>query len=358
MEENKNQKLTFSVVESKKMEIPEYTENTNTSTYVSWGSDNKFPDFINMLYNESATARACIDGVSNFICGNGVSVVGGERWKEQINRRGDTIEDLIAAISVDVMKFYGFSIQVIFNKLGVPVELYPLDFSRIRLNADATKVYYARKWGGYTGKFDVYDAFNLEKVDPKTYTQVYVWRDPSSRKVYPTAYWRGCWRDCMSEISASKYVLNSLSNGMAAKAMITIPNKTGLMGDDEKAKIQESIQTKFCGPDAENSFFLYFQEEGEDQLKVDMLHQEDDSDRFKTIRDSARENCFISFRVTPNLLGLPTATTGFNEQEFGEAFKLVQKTLVSPIQKKIERALKKVMGLEDITILPFSLETE
>ena len=31
MEENKNQKLTFSVVESKKMEIPEYTENTSTA---------------------------------------------------------------------------------------------------------------------------------------------------------------------------------------------------------------------------------------------------------------------------------------------------------------------------------------
>lgn len=355
---DKGQKVTFSVVESKRVEIPEYTENTNTTTYVSWGTDNKFPDFINMLYNESATARACIDGISNFICGNGVDIKGGERWKNEINRRGDTVEDLLVAVSTDIMKFYGFAVQVIFNKLGVPVEFYALDFSRIRISADGKKVYYAKKWGGYTGKFEVFDAFNLDNVDPKTYTQVYVWRDPSSRKVYPTAYWRGCWRDCLSEISASKYVLNSLSNGMAVKSMVTIPNKTGLLTDDDKSKIQESLQTKFCGPDAENSFFLYFQEEGEDQLKVDMLHQEDDSDRFKTIRDSARENCFISFRVTPNLLGLPTATTGFNEQEFGEAFKLVQKTLVGPIQRKIERALKKLMGVEEINILPFNLETE
>ena len=192
---DKGQKVTFSVVESKRVEIPEYTENTNTNTYVSWGADNKFPDFINMLFNESATARACIDGISTFICGNGVDIKGGERWKNEINRRGETVEDLLSAISTDIMKFYGFAVQVIFNKLGVPVEFYALDFSRIRLSADGKKVYYAKKWGGYTGKFEVFDAFNLENVDPKTYTQIYVWRDPSSRKVYPTCYWRGCWRE-------------------------------------------------------------------------------------------------------------------------------------------------------------------
>ena len=89
-----------------------------------------------------------------------------------------------------------------------------------------------------------------------------------------------------------------------------------------------------------------------------MLKQEDESQKFETIRNSARQNIFISFRATPNLFGLPTATTGFNEQEFNESFKLYQKTVIAPMQKKIERALKKVMGLEDINILPFSLESE
>ena len=355
--EKESQKVTFSVVESRRVEIPEYTENTNTTSYVPWGIDNKFPEFITTIYNESSTARACIDGTANFICGNGVEVKGGERFKDQVNRRGDTVEDLLSAVAVDVMKFYGFAVQVIFNKLGVPVEFYALDFSRVRLSADGRKVYYAKKWGGYTGKYEVFDAFNLDSIDPEKMTQVYVWKDPSSRRVYPTCFWRGSWRDCLSEISASKYVLNSLSTGMSAKAMVNIPNKTGLLTDDDKAKIQEAISTKYCGPDAENSFFLYFQEEGEDQLKVDMLEQKDESQKFETIRNSARENIFIGFRCTPNLLGLPSATTGFNEQEFNESFKLYQKTVVSPLQKKIERAFKKFMGLEDMAILPFSLES-
>ena len=351
-----NQKVTFSVVEPRRVEIPEYTENLNTSSYVAWGPDNKFPQFINMIYEESATARSIIDGTVNYVCGNGVSVEGGERFKEQVNRRGDTIEDLINAIATDVLKFNGFAVQVIYNKLGVPVEFYSLDFSRIRLNADCTKVYYARKWGGYTGKYEVFDAFNLSKIDPDKMTQVYVWRDSSSRKIYPTPYWRGSWRDCLAEIAASKYVLSSLSNGLAVKTMVTIPNKTGMLTDDDKEKIQKSIQERFCGPDAESSFFLYFQEEGEDQLKVDPIEVKDESDKFDKIKSSARENIFISFRATPNLFGLPNATTGFNEQEFLEAFKLYQKTMVAPIQKKIQRALEKVMGLEKLPILPFNLE--
>ena len=352
----KIEKVKFSVVEPQKPYIPEYSENLNSVTYVNWGQDNAFPQFINTLYNESPTVRACIDGTVNYIGGNGVDLGEGQaRWDDEVNRRGDTMSDLITAIATDMLKFNMFAIQVIFNKLGVPVELYPLDMARVRISADGRKVYYAKKWGSYTSKYEEFDAFNLERINPEKMTQIYVWKDPSARTVYAMPYWRGSWRDGLAEIAASKYTLNSMSNGLAVKTLITIPNKTGMLTDDDKKKMNESIRTRFCGPDADSSFFLYFQEEGEDQLKVDAIESKEEPEKFEKIKDSARQSIFVSFRATPNLFGLPTATTGFSEQEFNEAFKLYQKTVVAPLQKKIERAIKKVAGVE-MTILPFVLE--
>ena len=92
-------------------------------------------------------------------------------------------------------------------------------------------------------------------------------------------------------------------------------------------------------------------------MKVESIQVQDESDKFEKIKDAAREAIFIAFRATPNLFGLPTATTGFNEQEYNSAFKLYQKTQVQGYQRKIERVLDKIFAAKDsITILPFALE--
>lgn len=349
------QKLKFSIIETRLTKLPVYEENTNTRTYVYYGADNNFPAFINTLYDESATIRAIIDGTVNYICGNGIDIPAeGAKWKERINRRGETVEDLIQQLGTDFMKFGGYAIQIVYDRMGGIAELYGLDFGRCRVSADGTKVYYAKKWGQWTGKYKEYDAFNKEYIDPENPTQIYYFKN-GARTCYPQPYWRGSYRDGMAEIAASKYTLNTLANGLAAKTIITLPNTSGVMTEDEKKAVEKAIKEKFTGPDADSSFFLYWkQEEGED-LKVDSIQVQDESEKFAKIKASARENIFTAFRATPNLFGLQNESKGFSKEEFIESFSLYQKTQVQPIQKKIERSLKKVTGA-DFTILPFNLD--
>lgn len=347
--------LKFSIIESRKVALPEYEENTNTKTFVYYGADNNFPAFINTLYKESATIRAIIDGSVNYVCGNGIEIPDeGAKWREEINRRGDTVEDLVLQMGTDYYKFRGFAVQVVYNKLGEIKELYGLDFARCRVSADGKKVYYAKKWGQFTGKYKVYDAFNKEYIDPENPTQIFYFKD-GARTCYPMPFWEGCFRDGMAEIEASKYVLNNLSNGLAAKTIITLPNVSGVLTEDEKKAVEKSIRTRFTGPDADSSFFLYWKnEEGED-LKVDSIQVQDESEKFSKIKASARENIFTSFRATPNLFGLQNESKGFSKEEFIECFALYQKTQIAPVQKKIERAFQKITGAE-LTILPFNLD--
>ena len=353
-------RLNFSIVEPGNVKVPFYEENTNTKTYVYWGADNAFPQFVNMLYTESATVRAIIDGTAFYICGNGIDIKeGAAKFAKQANRQGQTINDLCEQLSTDLMKLNGFAIQIIYNKIGDIAELYALDFSRIRVSPDGKKVYYAKKWGQYTGKFKCYDAFDRSHIDPDNPTQIFYFKG-GARTVYPRPIWEGAFRDVLAEINASKLVLNSMANGLAAKTIITLPNDNGLLSDDEKDDIEKSIKTKFTGPDADSSFFLYFREQAQGDIKVDSIKQEDESPRFVNFKKSARENIYTAFRCSPNIFGLPNNNQGvFSKDSYKDAFELYNKTQVRPRQKQIERAFDRILGSEEtITFLPFDIETE
>lgn len=348
--------MKFSVIDRPEPKIPEYTENTNSRTFVPWGSDNKFPNFINDLYKGSATLRAVIDGTVKFICGNGISISDeAAKWKNAVNSKGETMEDLVEMAGLDLLKFKGFAIQVIYNKMRAITDLYVLDFSRIRLSADGKKVYYAKSWSQWSSKYKEYDRFG-EKLDPENLTQIFVYKG-AVRTVYPMPTWEGAFRDCLAEMAASKYVLSNLTNGLAARTIITIPNTDGQLTEDEKKEVEKSIQSRFCGPDSDTKFFLYFKTDEGAEIEVKPIQVIDESSKFTNIKDSARENIFIAFRATPTLFGLPNKNNGFTQQEFFEAFKLYQKTQVQGYQKIIERCIEKIIGAAgSITILPFTLE--
>lgn len=353
-------KLNFSVVDTQRPYNFDYEENTNTKGYVAWGPGNRFPLDIRKLYLESVTVRSIIDGTVKYICGNGVVCnEGAAKWESKVNRRGEKLNDIIEQVATDLMIYNGFAIQVIYNKIGTIAEMYALDFGRCRSNVNNTKIYYAPKWGAYTAKYEEYDAFNREKIDPEKPTQIFFYKG-AARTVYPMPSWLGCAKDAMTEIEAAKLQLNSMANGLNTKVMITLPNDTGTLTDEEKEEVEEAIKTKFCGSEATSSFFLFWREEGMSEMKVDPIHSEDESDKFTTIKKSARENIFVAFRAAPILFGLTSEmSTGFSTQEFKDQFNLYQKTQVKPLQEKITSVLDTIVGADNaIKILPFDIDTE
>lgn len=356
METNEQKTMNFSVVAGN-VDIPSNESNqrgTNNS-YAWWGEDNKYPQFIKSIYKGSTTVKAIINGTVNFILGNDITVnESAIKFKDYVNGKCETFYDLIGFIATDYLTYNAFAIEVIYNQLGTVSELYALDVTRCRTNQAGTKVYYSKKsWGQYSAKYDEYDAFN-PIVKDVTKPQIYFYKG-FCKETYPAPFWEGSLRDALAEIQCSKYVLNSMSNGLAAKTIITIPDEGNLTQEDYD-QTEKLIKDKFCGPDAQSSFFLFWQR-GDKQIKVDPINVEDESDKFNAIKSSARENIFISFQATPNLFGLPSATTGFNSQEYQGAYKLYEKAKIVPTQKEIVRILDKILGTKNcITIEPYIID--
>lgn len=355
----KDLKVNLSILDIEDKYTYDYDETVyGSDNIVSYGKDNNAPILYKNCYQNSATLKSVIDGSVNYILGEEVVVNDeGALFKERVNRSGMTMKELVAKLALSNQIYGGFAIQVIFNKLGVPVELYPLEFSRCRLNEKGTKVFYSRKnWTKWGTKADVYDVFNMENINPEKRTQILYVKGDFTNNVYPLPQWFGALRDVLVEIECSKYALNSVSNGFSARYLINIPDGAG-MDNEQKQAIEDAIKAKFCGSEVDANFMLYYAD-GEGYVDIKKIESDDANERYINIKDNARSNIYTAMRCTPNLMGLPTATTGFNSQEYSSAFKLYQKSVIQGIQDHIVKALNKVIGKGAVSIVPFQIRFE
>ena len=353
MEEIKNIQLSVLDIEKK------YTYDIEETTYsddklVQWGKNNDAPVLYLNCYRNSASLKSIIDGTVNYVIGDNITV-NAEKWANEVNGRGMSMRQFVAHLAMSYLNYGGFAFQVIYNKLGNPVEMYPLDFRKCRVNESKTKVWYSKKnWTKYGTKAEVFDAFNPKKVNLEKPTQIFWFGGDFATSIYPFPPFFGAMADVLTEIECSRYSLNSVSNGFAAKYVINFPENNNLT-DEQKKGIEDAIKNKFCGSETDANFMLYWMANGTG-IDVKKIEVDDAPEKFIAIKDNARQNIFVSMRATPNLFGLPTATTGFNSQEFSDALKLYEKTVVDPIRDVIKECIDKVTGVEDsITITPISI---
>lgn len=355
MTETENIRLSVIDIE-KKYKCDDYEEQVyGPNTIVSYGKDNNAPVLYRNCYRNSATLKSIIDGTVNYILGDAVIVNDSAKiFAERVNRKGMTMRQLIANIALSYEMYGGFAVQVIYNKIGYPVELYPLDFARCRTNESGTSIFYSKKqWTKYQTKSDEYDCFNPENFNIEKPTQILYYKGDFTSNVYPLPPYYSAIRDVLTEIECANYSLNSVSNGFAARHIINIPDGMNLT-NEQKELINTSIKEKFCGSDAESNFMLYFAD-GENKLEISKIEADDVPQQYINIKDNARTNIFIGMRATPILFGLPNATNGFSTNEYRDSYKLYDKNVVNPIRDIIIESIEKILGKGAVTIVPYKI---
>ena len=113
------------------------------------------------------------------------------------------------------------------------------------------------------------------------------------------------------------------------------------------------------------SSLLSWNDDKDHAATIDTLDMKDYGEQYATLAERSRNELFVAFRATPILFGLPLDNIGFNVQEYQSAFKLFNKTVIKPFQRKIVYALDTVFkgiikeGNEHaLTITPFSINFE
>lgn len=345
-------KLLFSAIEP-------YTANNIVSAeereergkeWVSWGDGNRYPQYLDTLYNNSTTLQTIINGTADYVVGNSINI-NLDAWRNKVNSEGHSIEDVIAMIAVDYLKYGGFAFAVIRDRLGNIAELSYIDVARLRTDRDREVFYYSEDWSKTRVKVLKYPKFGKNDTNP---TSIVYFSGNKTRGVYPVPLWNASVRSAEIEKQITDFHLNNIANGFSGGYAFNFNN--GVPDDEQKNEIERNIMNKFSGAENAGRIVLSFNADREHALDIVKLETDDLDKKYDLVRVWCREQIFTAFRAVPCLFGLMTENNGFSREEFLQAFELYNLTMVRPIQQVITREIDKVLGSQDaISIVPFTL---
>ena len=335
-------------------EVPEFIEKQNNGKpYLNYGNNNQFPQYLWDLYLKSAILQSIINGSVDYVIGKQIQYAEPiTTLAQEINKDGETLEDIVKKATTDYFIFGGFALQIIYNKLGAISEVYWLDFRNVRLSKDGDKAYYSEDWIGHSRDYITYEIFDPNK---KQGTSVFYYNGHIARGVYPIPRYNGALAAIETSTEISKFHLNSILNNFSGNFIINFNN--GQPSEDVQAAIEQKIKDKFAGADNAGKFLVAFNESKENGITVERIADDNFDKKYDALRTSTFKEIFVAFRAVPQLFGYSLEGTGFNKQEFMEAFELYNSTTIKSIQKDLKRCFDKIFGITNsITIIPFSLE--
>lgn len=336
-------KMMFSAFELEQTVMPDAKEVQRSGfDYVSWGKDNRFPQDLYDMYQNSAILQSVINGTADYVFGSGVLSA-----FEVVNDKYETLEDIVKRCVFDYLIFGGFAIQLMY-KGGKVESMYWLDFQKCRRSDDEKKVYYSDDWGKYAKK-----ALEYKSWEPgfDKGTCIYYYKGHKTRGIYPVPMYIGALKSVKISTEISNFHLNNITKGFASNAIISFNN--GTPDEDTQSRIEKAVREKFCGTDNAGSFLLLFNESKDNACEIAKIQDDNFDKKYDVLSKAVKEDIFIAFRATPELFGLPNENNGFSQEEYTQAFNLYNKTVVMPIQKDVQRAFKSFGYV--ITFKPFVL---
>ena len=316
--------------------LPTLTESNSGKGFVTYGDDNRYPDFLLSLYDNVSTLRSVIDGCVDYVVGEGVF------RDEECTTPDESLTELCRNITFDYYMFGGFCVEVLRNAYSGISTVNYIPFERVRSNEDKTKFYYSEDWSKSYGRVR---SIEIPAYDPnsKDYRSFYYY-SKNRRGVYPLPLWNSAIKAALTESKVNEYWLNGISNGFSSSALISLNN--GVPEDEQKQEIEKYFTEKFTGSENAGRILLSFSPDKEHAPDILTLSTEDFSEKYKACVDRAREEIFIAFRATSNLFGLQKEGIGFNTQEYADAYTLFNKTVITPVRNIIKRELTNILGFD------------
>ena len=348
--ENNRKHMVFSRVDTEStVVIPEYTETLpgNDDVFVRFGPSNDFPNNLRNLTKESVTASSVLNAIVEYFSGLEFEFNSNNKniTEDRVNRDGDTLSDILEACVRDNATFGGYAIQVIYNKLGEIAEIYNIPLEFLRTNESRSKFWFSKKWSKYSSKSIQYVRFEDRENEASS---IFYKTNAGRLQVYPICPFTPALYDMYAEAMSGKFIAKTLDSGISANFIVSLPNASNL-SDEQKEDIEEGIRSKFTGLENKGCFMLYFNN-GEQGLEVEKIDTDDSSEIFNTISEAASLRIYQAQHCTPALCGNPSLSSGFNSNEYDEAYKLFVKMTLKPIAKDIERGFNKIFGKDSLKI--------
>lgn len=338
--------LKFTNIASINKEIPQLVEQSSNKGYVQYGNDNGFPNYIWELYSNSALFSSIVTTMSDYIFGDGVE---SSNLPKFVNRKYETIEDIVKKLILDNILYGGFAFQIIRNKLNEIVEIIHIDFRNVRINENEDTVYYSDFTTKKRKNVISYPRYTIDCPYPNS---IYYYKG-NSKLHYPTPMYIGALKSIEITTQITDFHLNQILNSFAPSAIVNFNN--GIISESEMEELEQKINEKFQGTQNSGRILLSFNNDTEHSTTIERLSDDGFDTKYQALAEQTKNDIYVGFRINPILLGYNTVS-GFNKQEFSEAFTLYQKTVIQAFQKNIERVFNTIFGDNTLKFIPFKID--
>lgn len=332
----------------------------NGRNIIEWGDNNAYPEYLLGLYETVPTLRSIISGCVDYICGDGIEA---SAYLVSL-MKNETPDYQVSGEGFDLITYGGFALQVNRDLTGRVAEILYIDTRFLRSNKDNSVLYYSERWNELGRKDAIeYPAFRRDIADrwpsltdeerARNMSSIYYYKDTRS-KTYPAPLYAAAVKACETERQIDDFHLSDLENHFSSSAMICFNN--GVPTTEQKSEIEKNVREKFCGSANGGRILLSWADSKETNAEIKEFKMEDFGERYEALSGHCRRQIFTSFRAIPLLFGLTSeANTGFSTDEFEQAFKLFNRTVIKPRQDAIRRAYADIIGEDALIIKPFNL---
>jgi hypothetical protein len=346
----------FSVVNLSQQDIPIVVEDTKTR--YSWvpvgiiGPDDFFQN-ITDSFTTSTTNAACVEGISDLIYGKGLY-----SKSTELQKILDKIipQEEIKRLAFDLKLYGNGTMQVYWDDTHTKIiKFYHVPVQNIRAekiydNPRIENYYYCTDWSDHKAQ-------RTKKLIPAFGTSnekmelLYIKNYTPGKYYYSLPDWISALQFSYVEAELSNLHINNIENGFLPAVMINMNN--GIPAPEERATIEDLIESKFTGTRNAGRFMISFNDDPERRPTLDVINIENLHEKYTYVAEYAQDRILVAHRITsPLLFGIRTANNGFSSQseEMMTAFSILQTMTIQPFQNVIINSLTTALadgGYED-----------
>jgi hypothetical protein len=344
----------ISIVNLSAYTSPVIQENKKNS-YIEYGSDNNYFQYLIDRYLYSATNGAIITGIANMIYGKGLDALDSNKKPNEYAQMKSIIKDSdLRKIALERKLLGMAAMQVVKEKNLVKQVLhFPMQTLRAEKCNDKGQIeawYYHHDWTKKKPSEDVkrIPAFGFGNGNE---VEIYVIQPyVSGFDYYSPIDYSGSLPYALLEENIADYQINDVQNGFSGTKVINFNN--GIPSEEMRDKMKRDVMGKLTGARGEK-VIIAFNANAESKTTVEDLPLNDAPAHYEYLSKECFDKLIVGHRVTsPMLLGIRTGDGGLgnNADEIKTATLLFDNIVIKPYQLEIIDALDEILAVNSISL--------
>jgi hypothetical protein len=321
----------------------EVSQNKGSDKIVFYGTNNLYPNFLLSLFENSPMHQGIISDKLYYILGDGiVEKASGNKFNPMVNAV-DNLEELVNKIVIDYIIFGYFSIEVMYNALGEPIEFVHVPASEVRSNRSAEMFQVCDDWFANSRNVLSYDRWKKGKnEDGKSTLFFYKKYNPSIQKVYPKPEYHSSIKSLETDLAIRDFHLNNIKNGFSVSSLITFYGAT--LQPEMKAQFQKKIEEVYSG-ESGAKFIIDYVAKDATPANVQNISSNDWDKAYDLVRQCVNEDILAAHSMPAILYGQSQeGKMGGSGSEFEMAYEKFKILYVKGKRNEIESGLNKLFA--------------